>query len=40
MAAQALHLPVNVPWTLIGASQDMMDTQFCDKQFPIEWAGR
>ena len=37
MSVQALNLPVNVPWTLIGTSQDMMDTQFCDKQFPIEW---
>jgi hypothetical protein len=37
MAAQVLNLPVNVPWTLIGVSPDMMDVQFCDKRFPVEW---
>jgi hypothetical protein len=37
VTTQVLNLPINVPWKLIGVSQDMMDTQFCDKQFPIEW---
>jgi hypothetical protein len=37
MSTKVLNLPINIPWKLIGVSQDMMDTQFCDKQFPIEW---
>src|SRR5437763_15923209 len=37
LTTQLLNLPVSVPWKLLGVSQDMMDTQFCDKQFPIEW---
>src|SRR5262249_22199730 len=37
MATQLLNLPVNIPWKLIAVSQDMMDTQFCDKVFPFEW---
>jgi hypothetical protein len=37
MATQLLNLPVNVPWKLVGVSQDMMDVRFCDKRFPFEW---
>lgn len=37
MANQLLNLPVNVPWSLVGVSQDMMDVRFCDKRFPFEW---
>jgi hypothetical protein len=37
MANQLLNLPLNVPWMLVGVSQDMMDVDFCDKQFPFEW---
>lgn len=29
-----LNLPVDVPWTLIDASQDMMDITFCNKKYP------
>ena len=32
-----LSLPVDVPWTLLSVSPDMMDTSFCDKTFPFEW---
>jgi hypothetical protein len=32
-----LSLPVDVPWTLIAASPDMMATVFCKKTFPFEW---
>lgn len=35
--AQVLDLPINVPWTLIGASEDMMEQRSCDTQFPLEW---
>jgi hypothetical protein len=35
--AQVLDLPINVPWTLLGASEDMMDNEGCDRQFPLEW---
>lgn len=34
---QLLNVPVNVPWKLIGVSEDMMDVDFCDNQFPLEW---
>jgi len=37
MGTQVLNLPVNIPWKLIAVSQDMMDTQFCNKLFPFEW---
>lgn len=37
MATQVLNLPVNIPWKLVAVSEDMMDTQFCDKLFPFEW---
>ena len=36
MATQLLNLPVNIPWKLIAVSQDMMDTQFCNKLFPFQ----
>jgi hypothetical protein len=32
-----LDLPVNVPWKLIAASPDMMDTTFGNKRFPFAW---
>jgi hypothetical protein len=35
--AQVLDLPINVPWTLIAASEDMMEQRPCDTQFPLEW---
>ena len=37
MATCALDLPINVPWKLIAASADMMDTRFCNKLFPFAW---
>jgi hypothetical protein len=32
-----LDLPVNVPWKLIGVSDDMMDVKFGNELFPYEW---
>lgn len=37
MAAGVLSLPVHIPWKLIAASPDMMDTSFCNKLFPGDW---
>jgi len=37
MAVGALTLPINIPWKLIAVSEDMIDTNFCDKRFPLEW---
>lgn len=37
MTSQALSLPRNVPWKLIGVSHDMMDEEFCNKEFPFAW---
>ena len=37
MATGLLNLPINVPWKLIAVSEDMMDKQFCDKEFPFAW---
>ena len=37
MAQGLLNLPLNIPWTQIAVSPDMMDTQFCDKRFPFDW---
>ncbi len=37
MGTQVLNLPINIPWKLIAVSPDMMDTQFCDKDFPLPW---
>ncbi len=31
------ELPINVPWKLVAASPDMMDTKYCNKQFPYAW---
>jgi hypothetical protein len=38
MARSLLNLPVNIPWKLVGVSSDMMDTAFCDKEFPFVWS--
>jgi hypothetical protein len=35
--AQTFDIPVDVPWTLVAASPDMMDTTFCDAGFPPPW---
>ena len=37
MPTRALDLPANIPWKLIAASPDMMDTVFCSKLFPLAW---
>jgi hypothetical protein len=34
MTAFRLNLPIDIPWTLVDCSRDMMDWQFCDKQTP------
>jgi hypothetical protein len=33
----ALSLPLDIPWKLVAASPDMMDTRFCNKLFPPPW---
>jgi hypothetical protein len=33
----SMNLPVSVPWKLIAASPDMMDTQFGNKLYPFRW---
>jgi hypothetical protein len=35
--AQTFDLPIDVPWSLVAASPDMMDTTFCDDGFPQPW---
>ena len=37
MPAQLMNLPIDIPWKLIAASSDMLDTNFCNKQFPFAW---
>jgi hypothetical protein len=32
-----MNLPVNIPWKLIAASPDMMDTQYRNKLYPFRW---
>jgi hypothetical protein len=32
-----MSMPANIPWKLIAASPDMMDTVFCNKLFPSAW---
>lgn len=29
-----LNLPIDIPWTLVNCSEDMMDKTFCDKKMP------
>src|SRR5215204_2892941 len=33
----SMSLPVNIPWRLIAASPDMMDTQYGNKLYPFRW---
>jgi hypothetical protein len=35
--AQTFDIPVDVPWTLVAVSPDMMDTTFCDEGYPPPW---
>lgn len=35
--SQNFDVPVDVPWSLVAASPDMMDTTFCDGGFPPAW---
>jgi PASTA domain len=37
MPNTALLLPVDIPWKRIGVSQDMIDPNPCDRQFPLRW---
>ena len=37
MSTQSMNLPINIPWKLIAASPDMLDTKFCNKRFPYAW---
>jgi hypothetical protein len=37
MANLALNLPLDIPWKLVAASPDMMDTRFCNTLFPPPW---
>jgi hypothetical protein len=37
MSTFSLDLPVDVPWKIIAASPDMMDTTVCNKKFPFAW---
>jgi hypothetical protein len=37
MPIETMDLPRNVPWKLIAASPDMLDTKFCNKAFPFPW---
>ena len=37
MANTSLELPQETSWKFLGASSDMMDTNFCNKQFPFRW---
>ncbi len=32
-----LDIPIDVPWKLVAASKDMMDTEFSTMQFPPQW---
>jgi hypothetical protein len=33
----SMSLPINIPWKIIAVLPEMMDTQFCNKQFPFNW---
>jgi hypothetical protein len=37
MATSSFTLPVDIPWTRIGVSEDMIDPSPCDRQFPFRW---
>jgi hypothetical protein len=37
MTTQSLNIPINIPWKLVAASQDMMDTQFNNVRYPPPW---
>src|SRR5262249_44604670 len=32
-----LSMPIDIPWTLIAVSPDMMDVTFRDKVYPFDW---
>jgi hypothetical protein len=34
MSIQSVNLPINIPWKLVAASRDMMDTQFNNVGYP------
>ncbi|MFC6083001.1 PASTA domain-containing protein [Sphaerisporangium aureirubrum] len=37
MATTALQLPVDIPWKRLCVSEDMLDKQVCDREFPMRW---
>src|SRR5262245_46775503 len=37
MSANALSLPVDIPWKRLCVSEDMIDPRVCDRQFPFRW---
>ena len=39
MSTSSFALPIDVPWKLVAASPDMMDTTFCDDSYPPVLAG-
>ncbi|MFQ6041403.1 MAG: hypothetical protein ACE5PV_11155, partial [Candidatus Poribacteria bacterium] len=36
-SASNLRLPTEIPWKWLATSQDMMDTSFGDRTFPLKW---
>ncbi len=32
-----MSLPLDVPWTLLATSEDMLDTAYGDSQYPPKW---
>jgi hypothetical protein len=37
MPSVLLNVPIDIPWTSVGASSDMMDKTFCDGISPAPW---
>ncbi len=37
MSANVLSLPVDIPWTRLCVSDDMIDSKVCDRKFPYRW---
>jgi len=35
--SSSLSLSIDVPWTLVAVSPDMMDTEHCNKKYPPRW---
>jgi len=37
MSANVLSLPVDIPWQRLCVSEDMIDPNVCDRNFPYRW---